>query len=286
MHLIKETLNFQIQKIRTNFFTFLLIAATAFITIYIGYIHHTIKQSVAYLAAMWLCSFFIDLFVIIKPATNDFVVRHPKRETILFFICFLLGTTFLFIRFSGIVDWDHINRFVEIAVIPLILFVYPIALASIMFLLKYKPLDLGLRFQGLITTVPVIVISIIVNRLVCPTSLTWNTIFTESGGIIGTLYTGFILAGLSEEFFRVIGQTRFGALINNKGIAWFTITVLWACMHIPKWYNDQHNIAEAVLGAVRIIPIGLMWGYITHRTKSFIPAVIVHGTNFWGLQNF
>ena len=254
MHLIKTTLQFQLEKIKTNFLAFLLIAATAIITVYIGYLHHTIKQSIAYLAAMWLCSFFIDFFAIIKPATNDFVVSNPKRETTLFFICFLLGTTFFLIRFSGMVDWDHLNRFVKLAAIPLMLFVYPIALASIMFLLKYKPSDLGLRFQGLMIIVPVVAISVIVNRFFCPTSLTLNTIFTESGGIIGTLYTGFILAGLSEEFFRVIGQTRLGALINNKGIAWFVITVLWACMHIPKWYNDQHNITEAVLGAVRIIP--------------------------------
>jgi membrane protease YdiL (CAAX protease family) len=155
-----------------------------------------------------------------------------------------------------------------------------------MLLLKYKPGDLGLRLQGLIAIIPVIIISAVANRLICPTRLTWDSVVSESGGIIGALYTGFILAGLSEEFFRAIGQTRIGALINNKGIAWFSITVLWAFMHLPKWYGEEHNIEEATLGAIRIIPIGLMWGYMTHRTKSFMPAVIIHGTNFWGLQNF
>lgn len=57
-------------------------------------------------------------------------------------------------------------------------------------------------------------------------------------------------------------------------------------MHAPKWYSEEHNISEAILGSVRIIPIGLMWGYLTNRTKSIFPATIVHGVNFWGLQNF
>jgi membrane protease YdiL (CAAX protease family) len=43
---------------------------------------------------------------------------------------------------------------------------------------------------------------------------------------------------------------------------------------------------ETALSSIRIIPIGLVWGYLTHRTKSFVPATLVHGANFWGLQNF
>jgi membrane protease YdiL (CAAX protease family) len=35
-----------------------------------------------------------------------------------------------------------------------------------------------------------------------------------------------------------------------------------------------------------MMPIGFLWGYLTHRTKSLLPAVLVHGLNFWGLQNF
>ena len=57
-------------------------------------------------------------------------------------------------------------------------------------------------------------------------------------------------------------------------------------MHAPKWYMEGHDLAEAVLVSIRIIPIGLMWGYLTYRTKSLLPATIVHGANFWSLQNF
>ena len=34
-----------------------------------------------------------------------------------------------------------------------------------------------------------------------------------------------------------------------------------------------------------IVPLGLLWGYLTHRTGSFLPSVVLHATNIWGLQN-
>ena len=105
-------------------------------------------------------------------------------------------------------------------------------------------------------------------------------------GIIGTLFTGFIVAALSEEFWRFIAQTRLAVLFNNKALAWFVATIIWAFMHAPKWYGDSGNLYEAIAGSLRIIPIGLMWGYMTYKTKSILPSVIVHGSNLWGLQNF
>ncbi|GBL35552.1 hypothetical protein EMGBS15_11470 [Filimonas sp.] len=94
------------------------------------------------------------------------------------------------------------------------------------------------------------------------------------------------MAGLSEEFFRVVGQTRLGVWTRSKGMGWFLTTFIWAFMHAPKWYGDGHDLTEAILGFLRIIPLGLMWGYLTPRTKSLLPSVIVHGMNIWGLQNF
>jgi membrane protease YdiL (CAAX protease family) len=42
---------------------------------------------------------------------------------------------------------------------------------------------------------------------------------------------------------------------------------------------------QAMISPWDIIPIGLLWGYITWRTKSLFPSVVVHGFNLWGLQN-
>jgi membrane protease YdiL (CAAX protease family) len=213
-------------------------------------------------------------------------VRQPKKETIYFILSFSLGFVFFYFRLSPAVDWQHLNGLVRLALLPLVLFVFPIALAIVLLYLKYKPSDLGFRLRGFILIIPIVLISAITNRIVSPDSLTWAAVVAESGGVLASLYTGLVLAGLSEEFFRLVGQTRIGAYLNNAGIGWFIATVIWAFMHAPKWYAEDPNMTEAILSSIRIIPIGLMWGYMTHRTKSILPSVIVHGTNVWGLQNF
>jgi len=284
--MIKATFLFQITKIKENLLTFLLILTTAIVTIYIGYLHDTLKESLTYLFLMWFFSFIIDLYALLRPTKDNFVVRQPKRESFYFLACFTLGLAFLFFRFSPSIDWQQLNKIVRLALMPLILFMFPIGLAIIMLVLKYKPRDLGFRLNGLILIIPIILISALVNRIVSPQSLTYDVLVAETGGILGALFTGIIVAGLSEEFFKAIGQTRLGAYMKNFGLGWFLTVFIWAFMHAPKWYSEDLNMTEAVLGSIRIIPIGLMWSYLTHRTKSILPSVIVHGTNFWGLQNF
>ncbi|OYU96484.1 MAG: hypothetical protein CFE21_08835 [Bacteroidetes bacterium B1(2017)] len=281
-----EVFQFQFSKIKANPLTFLLVSITALTILYIGYIHTAFAQSIAYLGVMWMCSFCIDFYALRKKETETFEVRKPKLESFFFFSSFLLGMLFLYVRFSPSIDWQNLKGILKLALLPLVLFLFPIALGIFLLVLKYKPRELGFRLQGFILIVPIIVISAITNRLVSPQSLTWDNILLESGGIVGALYTGLILAGLSEEFFRVVGQTRLAALLNNTGLAWFSTTFLWAFMHAPKWYAQDPNLQEVILGSIRIIPIGLMWGYLTYRTKSVLPSIFVHGTNYWGLQNF
>jgi hypothetical protein len=57
-------------------------------------------------------------------------------------------------------------------------------------------------------------------------------------------------------------------------------------MHAPKWLGEGADLYEGAMSSVRLIPLGLLWGYMTHRTKSILPATFVHGLNVWGLQNF
>jgi membrane protease YdiL (CAAX protease family) len=197
-----------------------------------------------------------------------------------------LGYVFLFFRFWPTVDWQHLPGLIKLVLLPLLLFMFPIALAIYLLLKKYKLPNLGLRLNGLLLVLPIVFISAIINHYVSPQSLTLTAVLEESGGWFGAIFSGFIVAALSEEFFRFVGQTRLGAYFNNKGIAWFVTSLLWAFMHAPKWYGEELNMTEAVLGSLRIVPIGLMWGYLTHRTKSILPSVLVHGMNVWGLQNF
>jgi len=148
--------------------TFLLIVITAILVLYTGYIHKTLMHAIAYLAVMWICSLFVDIYAIKRHAKNDFKVDNPKKETIYFFICFLAGLLFLYIRFIWVIDWQHLKPIIKLGIIPLFIFVFPIALAIIMLLLKYKPTDLGMRLQGLIIVIPIIAISAISNRIVSP----------------------------------------------------------------------------------------------------------------------
>jgi membrane protease YdiL (CAAX protease family) len=39
------------------------------------------------------------------------------------------------------------------------------------------------------------------------------------------------------------------------------------------------------MGVVDIVPLGLLWGYLMHRTRSLLPSTLLHATNIWGLQN-
>lgn len=284
--MIKDTFLFQFGKIKANRFVFLLVVIAACLSVYIGYLHDALMQSVVYLMVIWISSFFIDLYALKQPAMEDFPVRQPKKESKYYLLCFVLGWIYLLVRFAPSVDWQHLPGLIKLGTLPLIIFMYPVALVCIFLYLKYKPVDLGIRFRGMILYVPIVVLFIIASQMVCPERLTWDALMEECGGVFGLIFTGIIVAGFSEEFTRMIGQTRLGAYFNNFGMGWFITTVFWAFMHAPKWYSDSLDLTESILGSIRIIPIGLMWGYLTHRTKSLLPSVLVHGSNVWGLQNF
>lgn len=272
-------------KIKSNLITFILISFIAIIVFYTGYRHQEIAQAVVYLITCLLSILTIEFLAIKWPFNEDLIVKKPLKETIIFYACLMAGFVFMFFRFSGVVDWEHLNGLAKLALFPLILGLFPVALAISLLLMRYTPKSLGLKFSNTWWALPIILLFVVASRLVAPDRLTWN-ILMEEGGLLNLIFTGLIAAGLSEEFFRVIGQTRLGALIQNKGIAWFITTCVWAFMHAPKWYGENHDMLETVLSSIRIIPIGLVWGYLTHRSKSFVPATLVHGVNFWGLQNF
>lgn len=165
-------------------------------------------------------------------------------------------------------------------------FIFPIVLSLVFLWWRYKPAELGFRFQANCWVfIPVLVFTGGAAWLVAADDFTLGRLLA-SESIVGILITGFITSGLTEEFIRMALQTRVGTYLRNPAVGWFIAAVIWAFLHSPKWYSESGDLYEALLGAVRIIPLGLMWGYITYRTKSLIPATLVHGTNIWGLQNF
>jgi membrane protease YdiL (CAAX protease family) len=96
----------------------------------------------------------------------------------------------------------------------------------------------------------------------------------------------FLMAALPEEFFRMIWQTRLGTLLKNLATGWLIASVVWSFLHVPNFSADAPNILQPLRSAFDMVPLGLFWGYATHRSQSILPSICFHGTNFWGLQNF
>ena len=291
--MLVKTFQLQFAKIKNNKGLFLLLVVLSVIVTWFGnehdagHGHSNIIQAIGYLFAMWLCSYCIDLYAAMKPATGDFVVRRPVLESIIAFLCPLLGVIFIIMRFSTKVPWAQLPLTSRLpGGIGIMLFLFPIALAIIMLLLRYKPKDLGIRLQGFVPGIAVLIITAVTSYFAAPGKFTLYMVLEESGGIAGALFMGFVTAALSEEFLRVVLQTRFGALFRNAGAGWFLASLFWALLHGPKWYSESKDITETILSCLRIVPLGLMWGYLTHRTKSILPSILVHGMNVWGLQNF
>lgn len=273
-------------RIKSNLSVFILIILTSIIVLYTGVRHQELTQAVVYISACFISALLIDFFALMSPINAQITVKKPLKETIIFFACLTGGLVFMFVRFSGYVDWEHLNGLIKLALIPLILGVFPVALAIGLLLMRYSPFALGLRVKGIVWAIPLVIIFALAGWIIAPDRLTWDLVMAEEGSVANLIFSGLIVAGLSEEFFRIVGQTRLGALINNQGLAWYIITFIWAFMHAPKWFGENHNALETVLSSIRIIPIGLVWGYLTHRSKSFVPSTLMHGANFWGLQNF
>jgi membrane protease YdiL (CAAX protease family) len=95
---------------------------------------------------------------------------------------------------------------------------------------------------------------------------------------------GMPVAALSEEFLRVMWQTRVGAWRKNPALGWIVGTCVWATIHGPRFWSTS-GLVHRTLGVMDIIPIGLLLGYMTHRTNSFLSAGLMHGTNIWLLND-
>lgn len=247
--------------------------------------HDEVPKALAYLGAMLLCVFVVDLFALWFPTELQFPVRRPQRETALVVGIELLAIVLAVLLFV-VFKLNTLSTFWKLASLPALAIIFPILLPLVLLKWKYRPADLGIRFNTMSWVfLPVLLITAGTAYLVAPTEFTLSRILADEG-LIGALITGLVTAGLSEEFVRMALQTRVGAYLRNPTVGWFFATLVWAFLHSPNWYAKGGDLYEALMGAVRIVPLGLMWGYITYRTKCLLPATLVHGFNVWGLQNF
>jgi len=238
------------------------------------------RQTAAYLAAVALGAVVTDLLTL-RGAVAPLPVRSPRRESIVIGACWAVAMGWLLQRF--------VENYRPSAPIARLAWataglgcVFTIMPALWLLTRRYSPRDLGLRLNGLAAAIAVLAIFATIALTCAPASMTWREIRTLGPLDIAEIA---LSAALSEEFFRVIWQTRVGAWLRSPAAGWLIASIAWALLHFPKDLADDGSVHSALIDAIDIVPLGLLWGYLTHRARSFVPSAVLHACNVWGLQN-
>lgn len=238
--------------------------------------------------------FYISILIIYYltkklPPKNEIEVKEPKRELIIAIIFAVVGTVFLALNFmikSNLIS-DKLNTKIPIGIGSL-LFGTPIGIFIYLLFKRYKPMRLGLTTKPIYSNVIGLIIwglTGLFAYLFYPEGMRWSRANQELGGIFGIILQGVIGAALFEEFSRFIIQSRFEKVFSTKGFNILFATGIWALMHAPVQFSKGNDLSGTCVYCIQIIPLGFIWGYLTQRTKSIVPATFAHGLNLWGLQN-
>jgi membrane protease YdiL (CAAX protease family) len=243
-------------------------------------------RAVVYLAVLALSVLLTD-FVLDRRgvrAAPALQIRGVRIELAVLSVSFLGGLGWLTARFVS--NYRPAPGLLRIAWLGLLIAgVFNALPALVLLARRYRPTDLGLGWRGLGTTPLIIIVFASAATVFFPGATTWNAIVAESGGSPWTVVETALLAAVPEEFFRFAWQTRLGSALRQPATGWLAASLLWALLHGPKDWDETHSVRLTLIGMADIVPLGLVWGYLTHRTGSFLPAVVLHATNVWGLQN-
>lgn len=248
-----------------------------------------IKHGVGYFIFFYVAIFLIHFFTQKIPPLNKIEVKNPRRELIVVTLFSLLGLLFLTLNFMQKSSVIPKNIFTMVPIISgVFLFSMPLGILIYLLLKKYKLMQLGLTTKPLIYLLLgafVYGLTGLFAYIFNENGIIWKEGIEEFGGIVGIIVQGIIGAALVEEFSRFVIQSRFEKVYKASGFSILFASTLWAFMHFPVSYFKGSNISNTIIYCIQIIPIGFIWGYLTHRTKSIIPSTIVHGLNLWGFQN-
>jgi membrane protease YdiL (CAAX protease family) len=246
---------------------------------------HGIGYFLFFYVSIWTIHFFTKK---ISPE-NEIEIKRPKNELLLILLFSLLGVISITINFYVKSSGETIGFLVRLPILlGIFFFTFPLGIAIYLLIKKYKIVQLGLSFKplsylllGLIIWGITGLFAFIFNK----SGIIWEEGYKELGGVSGIILEGVIGAGLVEEFSRFVMQSRFHSVFKWNGFHILFATTLWAFMHFSKNYFEGGQTLDIVIYCVQIIPIGFIWGYLTHRTKSIVPATLAHGLNLWGFQN-
>jgi membrane protease YdiL (CAAX protease family) len=246
--------------------------------------HGNTRQCLVYLAAVAISVVAIDAMSFARQASSAPIpVRDPRLESLVLVGFGLIALAWLTGRF--VFNFRPESGGLRLAWIVIGLgAVFSILPALFLFSRHCGPADLGLRFRGVTAALPVLAIFAGLTFALSRHTITWSGALAEAGSPLGLVQVA-LLACLPEEFFRFAWQTRIGAWMKNPAVGWLIASIAWAMLHGPVDYSQSHSTVEATLSVIDIVPLGLLWGYLTHRTGSFLPSMLLHGLNFLGLQN-
>lgn len=246
------------------------------------------KHGIGYFLFFWIAVVCIHFFTEKFPPKNEIQVKAPKRELIVALLFSAIGAVLIGLNFYFKSHPIEIGLVKIPFILGMFLFTFPLGLAIYLLIKKYKILDLGIRtnpilyvFLGLLVWGLTGLFAYLFN----PQGIIWKEGLQEMGGILGLIINGLIAAALAEEFTRFIIQSRFEKVIKVEGLNILFATIIWAFMHFPMAYFQSNDTISTTIYCIQIIPLGFVWGYLTHRTKSIVPAILAHGFNLWGLQN-
>jgi membrane protease YdiL (CAAX protease family) len=245
-----------------------------------------LPQRLAYLAAIAFSVLVLDLLYG-RHRPSPLPVRRPGLELTVAAICLLIVFSWLYVHFSSVPTGSPglVTVLFRLAGL-LFAFNIPIALMDLL-ALRYRLGDLGFRFpvRGLLA-VPLILSGFFGLGHLSGAGLTLGEFIHEEGSLWRALPAAIFISSLPEEFFRMTWQTRLGAVTHNAAAAWFLTAAFWAFLHAPEFNAGAATWTPALIGCVNLVPLGLLWGYVLHRTRSLVPSLVLHSFNFSGLQNF
>ena len=253
------------------------------------YINGKIIHGIGYFLFFYFSIFVIYFYTNRFKPKNEIIVKNPNSEFKISIIFTLIGIGFIALNFYLKSLNPNLGFLIKIPILlGILLFTYPLGIFINLLKNKYKITELGIKtnppiniFLGFIIFGLTGFFAYIFNR----DGILFQKAYKEYGGFGGILLQGVIGAALVEEFMRFIIQSRFEKIYKLNGFHILFATVIWAFMHFPVTYFKSKETYETLIYCIQIIPIGCVWGYLTHMTKSIIPSVIVHGLNMWGIQN-
>jgi len=246
-----------------------------------------LPQRLAYLGATAFSVVVADL-ISLRHRAAPLPVHRPKLELAMAAGCLALSVCWLCLHFSFPSSAGPSTLFAKLSRVAgaLVVFNIPIALVDLL-VLRYRFGNLGFRAAASgLWAVPLILLFFFGLSYLSGASFTIGGVVREEGSIWRAVLVMIFVAAMPEEFFRMTWQTRVGAVTGNNAAAWFLTAFLWAFMHAPIFHSGEPTWTPALVNCLNIVPLGLLWGYVLHRTGSLIPSMILHIFNLSGLQNF